>query len=219
MGLGFGGGEPTLHPDFVSLCQEVTAQTQLAVSFTTHGHRLTETMAEQLANSVHFVRVSMDGVGKTYERIRNRRFSVLIEKLELARSIAPFGVNYVVNSETIRDLDAAASIAFRHGAFEMLLLPERPTAGTGSFDDSIRETLTEWIQRNRLYRLAISDTPLLEGLSFAEPFRDVDRLCAYAHIDASGQLRMSSFSPDSVEIRSSVMEAVAKLRDRIGEAK
>ena len=89
LGLGFGGGEPTLHPDFVSLCRRVAVDTQLAGSFTTHGHRLTEGLAERLAGAVHFVRVSMDGVGETYARIRGRRFSALIEKLALARRIAP----------------------------------------------------------------------------------------------------------------------------------
>ena len=219
MGIGFGGGEPTLHPDFVSLCQYVTAQTQMAVSFTTHGHRLTENIAEQLVNTVHFVRVSMDGVGKTYERIRRRSFAALIEKLALVRSIAPFGVNYVVNSETIRDLDSAATIAFAQGAFEMLLLPERSVAGIGGFDQATQETLTEWIRRNSLYRLAISDSPPIGGLPFAEPFSDVDQLSAYAHIDASRQLLTSSFSLDGVEVRSSVVEAVRRLREQIGGTK
>ena len=41
LGIGFGGGEPTLHPDFVNICKRVAGETQLAVTFTTHGHRLT----------------------------------------------------------------------------------------------------------------------------------------------------------------------------------
>src|SRR5689334_18091084 len=37
-GVGFGGGEPTLYPQFVDLCREIHDCTELAVTFTTHGH-------------------------------------------------------------------------------------------------------------------------------------------------------------------------------------
>ena len=216
LGLGFGGGEPTLHPHFVSLCQRVAADTQLAISFTTHGHRLTTDLAEDLAGSVHFVRVSMDGVGETYGRIRGRSFSALIEKLQLASTIAPFGVNYVVNADTIEHLDEAAAVAFEHGATEILLLPERPVAGAGGIDGATSTALVEWIQRNTRYRLAISDAGPVEGIPVASPFDDVDGLTGYAHIDASGWLRSSSFSLDGVPIRSTVGAALAQLRNRVG---
>lgn len=103
MGIGFGGGEPTLHPHFAHLCQRIARETQLAVSFTTHAHRITEELVEQVKGAVHFVRVSMDGIGETYERIRGRNFATFLDKLRLVRAIAPFGVNYVVNAETVRD--------------------------------------------------------------------------------------------------------------------
>jgi len=31
LGIGFGGGEPTLHPDFVNICKRVASETRLAV--------------------------------------------------------------------------------------------------------------------------------------------------------------------------------------------
>ena len=218
LGVGFGGGEPTLHPDFVSLCQRIAADTQMAISFTTHGHRLTEAMAGLLAGAVHFVRVSMDGTGEAYMSIRGRRFSDLLRKLEIARGIAPFGVNYVVNTETIRCLDVAAAVAFEHGAVEMLLLPERPVEGRGGIDETTSTELVEWIQRNKQFRLTISDAGPLAGLPLANPFDDDDELTAYAHIDASRWLRTSSFSADGVEIGTSVCIALAELRNRTGGA-
>ena len=39
LGIGLGGGEPTLHPDLPRLCRYATENTGLAVTFTTHGHR------------------------------------------------------------------------------------------------------------------------------------------------------------------------------------
>jgi MoaA/NifB/PqqE/SkfB family radical SAM enzyme len=71
-GIGFGGGEPTLHSDFARICKFAATHTNLAVTFTTHGHRLGERLASALAGYVHFVRVSMDGVGATYETLRGK---------------------------------------------------------------------------------------------------------------------------------------------------
>lgn len=64
IGVGFGGGEPTLHPRFVELCAHTARHTRLAVTFTTHAHRLTERLLTGLTGNVHFIRVSMDGVGR-----------------------------------------------------------------------------------------------------------------------------------------------------------
>ena len=218
LGLGFGGGEPTLHSDLAELCRRVTNETQLAVSFTTHGHRITEELARQLKGAVHFVRVSMDGVGGTYERIRGRSFATLLDKLQLVRAVAPFGINYVVNAETIRELDAAAAVAFEQGAFEMLLLPQHAVAGVGGIDSASSRILTRWIQDNTRYRLAISDAAPTDGLPIANPFRNGSGIGAHLHIDASGRLRTSSFSADGAYIRSSVRAALNELGRRTGEA-
>src|SRR5947208_2789883 len=61
-GVGFGGGEPTLYPRFAELCDHACQNTGLAVTFTTHGHRLDDRLLNALAGNVHFIRVSMDGI-------------------------------------------------------------------------------------------------------------------------------------------------------------
>jgi|HubBroStandDraft_2_1064218.scaffolds.fasta_scaffold135952_1 MoaA/NifB/PqqE/SkfB family radical SAM enzyme len=70
LAVGFGGGEPVLHRHFVELCQHVAKETALAVTFTTHAQRVDEALADRIRGNVHFVRVSMDGVGATYEMLR-----------------------------------------------------------------------------------------------------------------------------------------------------
>ena len=216
LGVGFGGGEPTLHRHFISLCKRVSMSTKLAVSFTTHGHRLSVRMAERLAGYVHFVRVSMDGTFYTYTQIRGRQFTELVKKLKLIRQIAPFGVNYVVNSTTIDELDVAAALAFEHGAQELLLLPERPTRATKGVDEYTLDTLRDWINRNSHYRLAISDSPPMEGIAIADPFHDSDGLTDYAHIDASGYLKESSYSPEYVKMTCDARIALDQLRRKLG---
>jgi MoaA/NifB/PqqE/SkfB family radical SAM enzyme len=126
-GVGFGGGEPTIHPSFADICRQTAKLTNLAVTFTTHGHRMKPEHRTQLKDAVHFIRVSMDGVDGTYETLRGRPFAGLKSKVEIIRDIAPFGINYVVNALTLPDLDAALEITAKWGASEFLLLPERPT--------------------------------------------------------------------------------------------
>ena len=74
LGIGFGGGEPTAYPGFAALCHQIHERTNLAITMTTHGHRFTPQLANSLVGSVSFIRLSMDGVDETYERIRGRSF-------------------------------------------------------------------------------------------------------------------------------------------------
>ena len=110
-GIGFGGGEPTLHPDFVELCQFGHDKTSLAISFTTHGHHLTQKLIDQIKDSVNFTRISIDGTWDRYEKIRGISFQTLLNKLNDLGKKLNYGVNYVVNETTISDLDELAKIA------------------------------------------------------------------------------------------------------------
>ena len=194
------------------MCRRIEAETQLAVSFTTHGHQLTDHMARELAGAVHFVRVSMDGVGSTYERIRGRSFAALLKKLALVRRISRFGVNLVVNAATIGELDAAAEAAFEAGASELLLLPERRTANSDGITELDFRLLKRWIRENPQFRLAIADGTAPNGISLTQPFDDSEGINDYAHVDAAATLRATSFCPAGIPIRESIGAAIARLR-------
>ena len=193
LGIGFGGGEPTLYRGFVELCCFASQETSLAVSFTTHGHNLDERLLAELNGNVHFVRVSMDGVGATYERLRRRPFQSFLQHLKIARELAPFGINYVVNSETLPDLECATRLAVDLGASEFLLLPERPTHGTGGVDRVTMSNLRLWVAEYQgKVPLAISEA-WTEGIDVANPFFQESGLHGYAHINAWGTLKRSSY--------------------------
>jgi MoaA/NifB/PqqE/SkfB family radical SAM enzyme len=200
LGVGFGGGEPTTVRWFAELCRSVASETGLAVSFTTHGHRLSDELLGQLAGSVHMLRVSVDGVGKTYERLRGRPFDALVDRLNMLRHVAPFGVNVVVNDHTIGELDAVAELGARVGATELLLLPE---LGFGAGKGATARTLAAlraWVDAyTGDVRLAVSQEGA-DGLAVAEPFRNQPLIERYAHIDADGVLRRSSFAAGGVAI-------------------
>lgn len=217
LGVGFGGGEPTLYPELVAICRYGAHRTGLAITLTTHAHRWNERLAAELAGNVHFIRVSMDGVGATYERLRGRSFNTLLVQLRLVRSVSSFGLNYVVNAETLQDLDRAISVALECNAAEFLLLPERPTRNRPGIDSDTMGSLRAWVARYKeALPLLISDHAA-EGLPICTPLCGEDALSGYAHINASGLLMRSSFDHDGVPIEnSSLMEALDGLRNSTG---
>jgi len=215
LGVGFGGGEPTLYRRLPEVCRYAAQQTGLAVTFTTHAHRLDEALAAMLVGNVHFVRVSMDGVAATYEVLRGRSFATLRQRLDTVRALAPFGINFVVNARTLPDLNAALDLAAETGAAEFLLLPEQPVRGRGGIDPGTALELQRWVARYRGgVPLAVSEAGS-EGLQVCAPVAGETGLDAYAHIDATGVLKTSSYDPEGIPIGSGgVMGALGRLRVR-----
>jgi hypothetical protein len=183
------------------------------VTFTTHAHHLTDASAASLAGNVHFVRVSMDGVGHTYEALRGRDFEALRRRFGTISTLAPFGINFVVNARTLPDLDAATELAADVGAGQFLLLPEQPVRGKGGIDDYTMRALQCWVKRCRgTVPLAVSEVGA-EDLPTCDPLTSESGLRAYAHVDASGVLKRTSFDSDGVVIGDmGVMEALSVLQ-------
>lgn len=219
IGVGFGGGEPTLYPRLVELCSYATEQTGLAVTMTTHAHHLSDRLLEDLSGRVHFIRVSMDGVETTYEAIRGRSFDTLIQRINALSKRFPFGINFVVNSKTIDDLDKAINLAEEFGCSEFLLLPEEATLRTRGIDSDTRKMLQEWVANYRgRIPLTVSENGA-DGLPTCDPLIAEIGLDAFAHIDASGILRRTSYSTDGVQIiKDGVMPALHKLATNSQEA-
>ncbi len=205
LGVGFGGGEPTLHPRFADLCAYGASQTRLAVTFTTHGHHLHDALLSKIAGNVHFIRVSMDGIGNTYERLRNRSF----------QELTPFGINYVVNEETVLELDAAVTLARDIGALEFLLLPEQPPNRPGGFTANAARVLQAWIIRySGALPLAISERGA-DGIPTCNPLPLESGLRSYAHVDAGGVVKRTSFHTGGVPIRADgLLSALTKLNQQ-----
>jgi len=213
LGVGFGGGEPTAHPQFLSICAAAAERTNLAVTMTTHGHRIDAKLAAAMQGCVHFIRVSMDGLGATYERVRGRSFVAFQRHLEIVATIAPFGLNVVINHDTVGELDAIASFARSAGASELLLLPEQPVRGRPGISKAVLDQLTEWVSTaSPGVRLAISRAGATDGMPLADPFGGEPPLEGHAHIDALGILKAHAFASEGVPVGKSVIEATDQLR-------
>jgi MoaA/NifB/PqqE/SkfB family radical SAM enzyme len=218
LGIGFGGGEPTLYRGLAEICRYAARNTGLAVTVTTHAHRLDDALAASLAGSVHFLRISMDGVGPTYEALRGRSFAALRRRLENLHSLAPFGINYLVNAQTLPDLNSAIELAAEVAAAEFLLLPEQPTGAGGGIDDQTVRALRQWVNLYRgTVRLSVSEAGA-DGLPTCNPVARETGLRAYAFISASGKLKRSSFDADGTNVgEHGLMRALEVLRSFCGE--
>ena len=212
LGVGFGGGEPTLYEELPHVCRHAAHNTGLAVTLTTNAHLLNNELAAQLKGNVHFVRVSVDGIGDTYEMVRGRKFSTLMKRLNIVQELAPFGINFLVNSKTIPDLDAAAALAAEIGAREFLLLPEQPVGRGQGIDDGTVQALRNWVSSySGTVPLRVSEAGA-DGLPTCNPLARETGLRSYAHIDASGILKRSSFEQAGVVIlESGVIPALKAL--------
>lgn len=199
LGVGFGGGEPTLHKDFFEICDRITQATDLAVSVTTHLNRLDCEGLDRLCESTHFVRVSMDGVGDTYEKLRQRSFAELTSKIAYLAQKMRIGLNFVVNGDTIGDLEDASRIASELGVAEFVLLPQVQTARVARVPSEVENRMRKWLTTyGGSLQISISESAVADGISIANPFQDT---CgAYAHVDAMGWLKETSFSVSGIPI-------------------
>ena len=212
IGVGFGGGEPTLYRELPDVCRYVAKHTNMAVTFTTHGHRIDDRLATDLKGNVHFIRVSMDGIGATYEKIRKKPFTSLLQQIEIIREIAPFGINYLINHLTLPEIDAAISLVADLGASEILLLPELPTNRSSGIDNTTKQALQRWVKSyDGPVPLTVSEAGK-EGMPVVNPLPNETGLRAYAHIDASGMLKRSSYDKNGIPIGTGgVMRAIRVL--------
>lgn len=200
LGVGFGGGEPTLYRHLADVCAYAAENTGLAVTMTTHGHRWNADLISRLRGAVNFVRVSVDGVEDTYERLRGRSFTQLREALDAIASDFQWGMNTVINQDTVGDLDAIAALAAEHGASELLLLPEQPTGSTPGADEGTLRVLRSWVRVHTGHVPLATSAEAELGVPTADALPREEGLRSYAHIDAGGTARSSSYSRSGVRI-------------------
>lgn len=212
LGVGFGGGEPTLYRHLPDVCAYVTDSTGLAITMTTHGHRWTPALAARLRGTVNFVRVSIDGTGSTYERLRGRSFERLREALQTIAADFSWGINTVVNKDTVGDLDAVASLGAEYGASELLLLPQQPTLTARGIDQTTLRELETWIRAYSGLMTLTTSRGSKVGVPIADALPRELGLRSYAHIDATGTIRESSYARSGVPIEEDgVMAALERL--------
>jgi hypothetical protein len=159
----------------------------------------------------------MDGVGATYESIRQRPFSALLSRLPYIQSISRFGINVVINDRTLPELSDVATIAATSGACELLLLPQISARGVNAISASAIQGLRHWVDAyGGPLKLCINETSA-DGFPTCDPLAEEQGIRAYAHIDALGILKPSSYVDTGVRLNGvTVIDALDALtNDRL----
>jgi MoaA/NifB/PqqE/SkfB family radical SAM enzyme len=124
----------------------------------------------------------------------------LLARLEQVRTISRFGINVVVNDRTLPELDEVARVAAEAGAGELLLLPQMPVQGVQGISVDALHGLRRWVDEYRgPLRLSINEASA-EGFPTCDPLSEERGLRAYAHIDAMGVLKASSYAETGVPL-------------------
>jgi hypothetical protein len=159
----------------------------------------------------------MDGMDSTYERLRGRTFGRFLKALTIVRATGRFGINFLVNDDTIGDLPRAADFALENGAEEFLLLPEVPLHGRKAPRRETMQILESWIVANwSIYPLRTSSM-YAGGLSLPVAHSSDGReFMDFLHVDASGVLKGCAFDKHGVQLadRASLLDSVSGLSAR-----
>jgi MoaA/NifB/PqqE/SkfB family radical SAM enzyme len=197
--IAFGGGEPTLHPDLIEICETIWKETKLGISITTHGHNLSEDFISKLKDNLSFIRVSIDGIEPIYSQLRKKPLDNLLPKLKLLSGQIPFGINAVINKLTVNHLDNLKTLFLEYGAFELLLLPMWHK-GKYVLTDNEWSTLKQWIEKNHKeipIRISSESKKYLK-LPFLFDTDEWDNDYGFIGIDKT--LRKNSFTKDGLSI-------------------
>lgn len=199
--IAFGGGEPTLHPDLLEICQTVWRETELGISITTHGHNLTENHINELSSNISLLRISIDGIEPYYSKFRDKPLKELLPILQGLNGKIPFGINMVVNSLTINHLNDIKKLVKKYKAIELLLLPmyikEKFTLKENEW-----KILNKWIEENQ------NEIPIRLSVE-AKKFLDVPFLFEnerwdndFGSISIDLKLKKNSFTNEGFDIES-----------------
>ena len=209
-GLGFGGGEPTLFPEFSKLCGKIRNETNLAITMTTHGLGFDSHLLSSLSGNVDFIRLSMDGVRDVYEGMRGKPFTEFESKaIEISKHFR-FGINYVVNKATVGDLDRSLEFILKIGARELLLLPQRENQFVKRVDEKTLDTLRLWIEKNKnLIQMSINEE--YSGILDSEGV--LNQCVPSCHVSSDGMLKNTSYDKCGIKlVNDDIMRAYAELQ-------
>lgn len=90
-----GNGETILHPDFFSLLKEAK-KVNMKINFSTNGVLLNDAIISKFRSiGIDNFSVSIDGVGKTYEKMRKTPFEKIYDTMVKLSEFVTLGINYV----------------------------------------------------------------------------------------------------------------------------
>lgn len=121
-----GIGEPTIHPDFYHVLEQLK---DMSITLTTNGTTIDDKMAEALVDYVDKVVVSVDGSQLVYDRIRGFDYNQLMNNLQrlnaakekAGKKTPALYVQMVVSKENLDEVSSVIEISSRIHASGLIL--------------------------------------------------------------------------------------------------
>ncbi|MEP6925522.1 MAG: radical SAM protein [Pyrinomonadaceae bacterium] len=123
--LGISGGEPFLYKPLSELMVHAKALGMIT-SITTNGMLFSAQRLESLKKNVDLIAISLDGIPKSHNRMRNhpRAFEIMTERLPVLRSSKiKFGFIFTLTLYNLHELEWAARFAVEQGAALLQIHP------------------------------------------------------------------------------------------------
>lgn len=121
-----GGGEPTISPNF-EYAVKVLKEAGMKIGLNSHGMNLDEAKCELIAKNLEYFRISLDaGSAEMYRKIHGMKphhFQKTIDNIKMFAKIkkeldskVSFGVGFLTNSETQKEIESFIQIVKESGA-------------------------------------------------------------------------------------------------------
>lgn len=137
--ISFTGGEPLLHKDIEDIAL-FAQKNNMVVNLNTNGTLITEKRAKKISKSFDQIRISLDGIGATFDNICNVKgtFEKIVKNIGYLMAIknkkARIGINCVISNKNIHQIDEF--INFFNTKIDFIsILPKF------SFDQKIKEKM------------------------------------------------------------------------------
>jgi molybdenum cofactor biosynthesis enzyme MoaA len=194
----FLGGEPMMHPDIVELVA-YGASVGLSVEMCTNGHASFQAKLKQLAPWLTKIRISLDGLEATHDRIRHPgSFSSAIGTISTARELGlPVGVTFTVNALNFREVIPLARMLDRKGVTELKLHHLRTVGNAAGHPELYANTgvafggLRRDIESSNLSLDVIYDADLFESQRSIFSSKPDEQKLDRIEIDPQGNLTVS----------------------------
>lgn len=181
-----GGGEPTVHPDHLSLFSAAQAH-GVKTALVTNGVRLDA--SHDSVRAMTWIRVSIDaGTSDTYARVRrvskqhwDKAWATIVA---LSKHCAgTVGVGFVVTPENFMEVAMAASLAKEHGAKNLRVGAVFSTQGRGYYGDKMPAIQDAIANAERFNGDGFEVVNLLDRrISDLDGGAPTESLCGYQHL-------------------------------------
>jgi len=213
--IAFGGGEPLLHKEIIEICKCIWYETGLGISVTTNGSLLSSLLISEIKDFVGFIRVSFDTTDPLlFKSIRGVDIQKIQENLKLLQGEIPFGINAVINNQTIEHLDSLLRFAINVGCEEILLLPQ---FNGSSFCLSSKQwtRFENWIIANKsMMSLRIMERAR-KMMQIPVLFNEDSYYQDYLYIDTNLVMKRNSFETKGVKLSLTKLEEQLTIYDTL----